>query len=745
MARGSLLDVSRLDAVIEERIEAGDCPGAVVVIGHRGEIVYRRAAGYRMLVPESRPMQIDTIFDLASLTKPIATATSILQLAECGRVLLRDPVGKYLPLFAGNEKRDVTVHHLLTHSGGLKPYEDYPGQGLDAAEIVPAICRAKLEAVPGDRGIYSCLGYILLGEIVRTASGQPLDVYCRREVFEPLGMTATMFSLPDELRPRCAATEHSPEGVLCGRVHDDNARALGGVAGNAGLFSTARDLSRFCQMMLNLGELDGARVLSAAMVRRATSPQSTHRGDPRGMGWAIDGLDVRVLRGDVFPIGGYGHGGFTGTSLWIDPASATFVIVLTNRCHPTRDGTADNVRTAAANIAGAAFAHTAARVGPPKWLGRTESGLDRLAAEDCNRLRGRKVGLITNHTAITRQRRHVVNVLRDSHIELVALFCPEHGLGGECDEPMKAASTFDEATALTVHSLFSGVHRPTEEMLQGIDTLVFDTQDIGVRYYTYTTTMCYCMEEAARLGLRFVVLDRPNPITGLSVEGPCLAPPFQRLSAYHRVPIRHGLTTGELALLANAEYGIGCELEVVPCQRWHRAQWFDQTGLPWVNPSPNIRSLTQATLYPVLGSLEASRLSVGRGTDQPFEMFGAPYIEGERLAERLNEVSGEHLRFMPVTFRPASHTFAGQICSGCFMFTTDRDRLRPVRAGLHVARALVEMYPDDFDVEASLHLIGSARVIEAIRDLMPVEEIIAGFQDELAQFEDTRKKYLLHG
>jgi uncharacterized protein YbbC (DUF1343 family) len=738
------LDTGAIDTVIDECIDRGDFPGAVVLVGHEGEVVYRRTTGLRMLVPEERPMRADTIFDLASVTKPLATASSVLHLIERGALSLQDPVKRYLPEFSGGEKDAVTIRHLLTHSAGIAAYHNYLEGGLPPDEIIRDICRKPLQTRPGTRLIYSCLGFILLREIVGIASGRPLDEYSREHIHEPLGMHETMFNPPPELRERCAATEKLPEGVLCGVVHDEDARALGGVGGNAGLFSTAADVSRFCQMVLNLGELDGVRVLSPATVRRATSRQSLHPGGARGLGWDIDSGYTPVIRGDVFPPGGVGHTGFTGTSVWIDPPSQTYIVVLTNRCHPTRDGITEHVRRGVANIVGAAFARPVPHVFVPSTERIVQTGLDRLAEEGAARLKGRRVGLIANHTAITRDRRHAVDVLSDAGVDIGALFSPEHGFRGEYDELLKVPSSMDEPTGLPIHSLYSTVQRPTDEMLEGIDTLVFDIADVGVRFYTYTTTMTYCMEEAAKRGIAFFVLDRPNPIDGVDVEGPILDPPFRSLAAYHRTATRHGMTAGELARFANAEYGIGCNLTVVECTGWERRMWFDETGLPWVNPSPNMRSLTQVTLYPAICPLEAANLSVGRGTDTPFEVFGASYIDGSALAEELNRADIPHLRFVPIQFVPESHKFEAETCGGCFAFTTDRRRLRSVRAAVVIASALTRMWPEGFDPAACAHLFGTDRIIDGLKQLEPPESIVADWEADEAAFLKSREPYLLY-
>ncbi len=576
--------------MIDECLERGDFPGIVVRVGHAGQTVYSRAAGHRMVVPERRQIEDDTIFDLASVTKPMATAVAVMQLVENGKISLQDPVSRYLPEFVADGRDAVTIRHLLAHSSGLQPYHNYLAEGLDTEGIIAALCELPLQTPPGSHFAYSCLGYMLLRQIVGVASGQRLDAYCAEHIYEPLGLMETMFNPPESLRERIAATEELPEGVLVGVVHDENARAMEGIGGNAGLFGTADDVAGFCQMVLNEGELNGTRVLAPVTVRRMIRPHGLHPGDARGLGWDIDSGYTPQVRGDLFPTGGVGHSGYTGTSIWIDAASQTYVVILTNRVHPTREGVAMHARRGIANIVGAAYAKPPPHIALPKPDAPVITGLDRLDREGIGDLKGLRVGLICNHTAITYDRRHAIDVLGDAGVELKVLFSPEHGLRGEYDELMKVPSSVDEATGLPVHSLYSTTQRPSDENLKGIDALIFDIADVGVRFYTYTTTMTYCMEEAAKRGLSMVVLDRPNPINGVDVEGPTLDPPFRNLAAYHRMPTRHGMTSGELALFSNKEYDIGSDLTVIECKGWKRERWFDETGLPWIDPSPNMRT-----------------------------------------------------------------------------------------------------------------------------------------------------------
>ncbi len=370
------------------------------------------------------------------------------------------------------------------------------------------------------------------------------------------------------------------------------------------------------------------------------------------------------------------------------------------------------------------------------------SGIDVLARDGFRPLQGRKVGLITNHTGIDRHGRSTIELLKNAPgVELKVLFSPEHGLKGELDEHV--ADTTDPLSGLKVYSLYGQTKRPTPEMLAGLDTLVFDIQDIGTRFYTYLATLGYAMEEAAKHRLRVVVLDRPNPITGTRVFGP----PSDRdgqFTAYHPVPLVHGMTVGELARLFNAERGIGCELVIVEMEGWKRDMWFDETGLPWVNPSPNMRSLTQATLYPAIGLLEACAVSVGRGTDTPFERCGAPWIDGRRLAARLNGLGLAGVRFVPFEFTPTDSKFKGQRCGGVQVLLIDRTRFDPLETGLSIARELEALFGDAFDQEKVDNLLFNQAVLEEVRRSSGPTRYTPLWQHQLDEFLKLRQKYLIY-
>jgi uncharacterized protein YbbC (DUF1343 family) len=335
------------------------------------------------------------------------------------------------------------------------------------------------------------------------------------------------------------------------------------------------------------------------------------------------------------------------------------------------------------------------------------SGIDVLRANNFDVLRGRRVGLVTNHTGRARDGATTIDLIHAAKdVTLVALFSPEHGIRGILDA--NVPSSKDEATGLAIHSLYGETRRPTDAMLDGIDTMVIDLQDIGARFYTYMTTMAFVMEEAAKRNIRVVVLDRVNPINGYQIEGPTLEKGTSTFVGYFAaMPTRHGMTLGELARMFNAENKIGAELLVVELQNWSRDDWFDATGLPWINPSPNMRNLLQATLYPGVASFEGTNLSVGRGTDTPFEQIGAPWIDGVKLSDALNARGLPGIRFYPVRFTPASSKYAKQECQGVFMVITDRAALRPVRVGAEIASMIYRMYGPKFEIDLAERLYGT--------------------------------------
>ena len=755
----------RLDAVLQEAVENETLPGAVLIVGRQGKIVHRKTYGFRRLEPTRERMTLDTIFDCASLTKVMVTAPAVMQLVERGRLRLTDPLTKHLPEFAEGES-DIRIVDLLTHFSGLRPDLDLEPEWLGYSTGVAMAYRETPIAPLRSRFIYSDINYLLLAELVRKLSGQPLDRYATAHIFRPLGMDDTQFRPPKALRSRIAPTEKLPTGqILHGIVHDPTARYMGGIAGHAGVFSTADDVSRFARMMLNGGRLGEAKVLSPLSVVKMTTPQSPP-GNPalRGLGWDLDS-PYASPRGDLLPMGSYGHTGFTGQSLWIDPATETYVVLMTNRVHPTVSTSVVDLRSRVATVVAAAiedidletfqqaaWAAQAARAQHKQdapagaRLEPVLTGLDVLVRDGFEPFLGKAVGLITNHTGVDRQLRRNIDLFAAvPEVQLKAIFSPEHGFAGRLDEAEIADST-DPATGVRVYSLYRGTRRrPTPEMLDGIDVLIFDIQDVGARFYTYISTMGYAMEEAAKQGIPFVVLDRPNPVTGAVVEGPVLDESYRSFVGYFPMPVRHGMTVGELARMFNEERRIGVDLRVVPMEGWRREDWFDETGLPWINPSPNIRTLRQALLYPGIALLEGlPNYSVGRGTSTPFEFVGADWLEGSEVAAFLNARQVAGVRFYPAERTPTRSHFAGKRISGVQISVLDRDAVRSTRIGLELAAALLQLYPEHVRLDRTAPLIGSASTLKALRRRQTTAGIWTRWKREAQRFLPIRRRYLLY-
>ncbi|MCZ2156259.1 MAG: DUF1343 domain-containing protein [Bryobacterales bacterium] len=747
------------DSLIEKAIEDKATPGAVLWVGQSDGDLYKKAYGNRSLVPAKTPMKIDTIFDAASLTKVLATTTAVMQLWEHGKIRLGDRVTEYLPKFQGG-KSDITVRDLLTHYSGLRPDVDLVPKWSGEATGINLALNDKPQTTPGRRFVYSDINFIVLAEIVRAVSGQRIDEYACEHIFKPLRMDDTGYLPPASLRSRIAPTEAVNGAPLLGVVHDPTARYMGGVAGHAGVFTTAADIARFARMILNGGTLDGERILSEGTVTKMITPASPASvPDLRGLGWDVDSR-FSSNRGELFPVGSFGHTGFTGTSLWIDPYSRTFVILMTNSVHiPT--GSVVSLRAKVGTLAAQLVGITGARVaitsygetifGPGNRRvinrdGNVENGVDVLAANGFDALKGKRIGLITNHTGLLRDGRRNIDAMRAAGVNVTALFSPEHGIAGALDQE-KIADARDEATGIPIFSLYGGANgrRPTPAMLDRIDTLVFDIQDVGARFYTYISTMGYAMEEADKRGMPFIVLDRPNPITGVYVEGPPIDAGLLSFIGYHSMPLRHGMTIGELARLFHAEKGMRMPLQVVAMRGWQRGDWFDSTGQMWVNPSPNMRNLTQALLYPGVAMLEGSlNYSVGRGTDTPFEVVGADWIHGRELSDYLNKRDIPGIRFYPVTFTPSESKLKGIPVEGVRMVVTNREDLRPTQLGLEIAAALLALYPGKVDLARNRGLIGSQATIDALASGADPRRIVTTWEDSLADFVARRSKYLLY-
>jgi uncharacterized protein YbbC (DUF1343 family)/CubicO group peptidase (beta-lactamase class C family) len=736
------------------------CPGGVLWLEHRG-VTYHKAYGHRALVPAEEPMTEDTIFDAASLTKVIACTPAVMLLVERGQVNLDEPAQTYIPEFKGEGKEAITVRQLMLHISGLRgdieTRTDWHGQQA----AIEKACAEKLVSAPGTAFRYSDINFFLLGEIVQRVSHIPLEEFVAREVYRPLQMTDTGYLPPTPKLDRIAPTEVVNGSPYRGVVHDPTARHMGGVAGHAGLFTTAADLARYARMLLNRGSLDGVRIFKPETVELMTSVQSPASIKARcGLGWDIDS-GYSGPRGELFPVGSYGHTGWTGTSLWIDPLSQTFVIFLSNRNHPDESGNVGALRARLGTLAAEAITDfnfasvpgtltAAPEVEKSAAFGGSEAktiqlktlnGIDVLVRLKYAPLKGLRVGLITNHTGEDRDRNPTIDLLKNAPgVELKVLFSPEHGIRGAVDE--QVGDSVDAKTGLPVYSLYGERSKPTPEQLKDLDALVFDIQDIGCRSYTYTATMGLTLEAAGENGKKYFLLDRVNPINGVTVDGPVRMGKGSFV-AYHEVPLRYGMTIGELARMCNVEHNCKADLTVIPLENWRRDVWFDQTGQPWINQSPNMRNLTEAILYPGIGLLE-SVMSVGRGTDTPFEVVGAPYADDVKLAEALNGAGLPGVRFVPIEFTPTYSIHKGQLCKGVYIILTDRDRCNVVDVGLLIAETMYRFYPKQFNPDNMRHLLLHPPTFEALKEDKPLKEIHALWQKDLDQFQQRRAKYLIY-
>jgi len=818
--------LNQIDALVEKDIADKKLPGAVVLVGHKGKIVFREAYGNRALLPQVEKMTVDTIFDVASLTKVVATTTSVMILIERGQIRLSDTIGKFIPEIADEAVKKVTIQQLLTHTSGFAPDFDLRESWGAHKGMIQALVKERLRQPAGTKFVYSDIGFIVLGEIVQRISKNGLSFFFNQNVYSKLNYNAFQqkdgktffnpliyeygesngngfnFYTPDDKydvtndanykkknEKNIAPTEwlYKEQNLMMrGQVHDPTAFRMGGVAGHAGLFSTGDDLARFCQMLLNGGTLDGKRILSAQTVARMTAPVVVSEdGATRGLGWDMNSA-FSSNRGDLFPLGSFGHTGFTGTSIWIDRVSNTFVVFLSNRVHPNGKGDVTPLRARVATVVASALEDTPveltrlaeniywSQVGAqiPKFkenlirIQQIESlpinggnrplslsnsnvqatvlnGIDVLEKNNFKELNRLRVGLVTNHTGRNLSGKQTIDVLFENKtLKLVSLFAPEHGIRGLADE--KVSDSVDDKTGLPIYSLYGESRRPKPEQLKDLDAIVFDIQDIGVRFYTYEATLLNVLEEAAKAGKPVFVLDRPNPIGGEIVEGAIADADKLSFVVSHTVPVRHGLTIGEFAQMVNAEKKINADLRVVKMENWQRSMWFDQTNQTFVNPSPNMRSLTEATLYPGIGLLETTNLSVGRGTDTPFEIVGAPFIDGQKLAAYLNDRNLSGVRFVPVNFKPNASVFKNEMCGGINVLITNRTQFSPIRTGIEIAVALRKLYPNDWKAENYNRLLANAKVFERVKRGDAPDAIEKSWQIDLLTFTKRRASFLLY-
>lgn len=778
-------DFAPIDAIVNDAIAHNELPGAVVVIGHNGQIVFHRAYGMRSLEPTREAMTEDTIFDMASLTKDLVTATAVMQLYEQGKIRIDDPLAHYVGEFGANGKQDITIRECLTHYSGLAPDIDLTGPWHGRAEGLRRLFESAPVAPPGVVFRYSDENFIALGALVERVSGLPLEVYAQRNIVAPLGLTDSGYLPSSEKRDRIAPTQYvtqdgtlSNEGtMLRGTVHDPTARRMDGVAGHAGYFSTAADTAIYAQALLDrLAGRPSKFPLDPLTLAKMVEPEQPATGTAlRGFGWDIDSA-FSTNRGTLFPVGSFGHTGFTGTSLWMDPQSDTYVVILTNAVHPAGGHGIVALRSRIADAAAQAVGirthengqltqltgYNESLTGARRWQSRNGdvmTGIDVLESEKFLTLQALakkhgghlRMGLLTNQTGLDRDGHRTIDILAhdahtaDPNLVLTMLFSPEHGIQGAQDQSSIANAT-DTATGLPVISIYGATddqRRPSSASLQQIDVVVIDLQDAGVRYWTYEAAMGYFIEAAAKAGIDVVVLDRPDPVTGSFVQGPVSDIGRDSYTNYMPLPVRHGMTMGELARYFNGERHLNAALTIVPMKGWQRGDWFDSTGLTWINPSPNLRSARAAELYTALGLIETSNISVGRGTDTPFELLGAPWIDARIFARTLNARLLPGIRFVPVTFTPAApYPYAGQLCQGLSLMVMDRNAFDGPELGLEIASALWKLYPNNYQLDHIDRLLVNKTVLDALRTGEDPQRIAGDWRLTLDAFMQRRAAYL---
>jgi len=763
-------DFKAVDALVQDQISDQAITGAVLLVGHDGNIVHQKAFGYRAIAPKHEPMTLDTVFDLASLTKVVATAPSVMRLVQFGQLRLDEPVAHFIPEFGVNGKENVTVRQLLTHYSGLRPDLDLNVAWEGQANAFHLTHEEKLQTPPGSQFVYSDINFIELGELVQTMSGMSLDKYAMVHIWGPLGMTHTRYQPPQSWVPKIAETLWvDNHRFLRGVVHDPIAQRMGGVAGHAGVFSTAGDLAHYAQALI-----DRDTILTPDAIEKMTTPQQPPNAvEVRGLGWDIDS-PFSSNRGAFLPVGSFGHTGFTGTSMWIDPNTNTYIILLTNSVRPRPANVpVVSLRSRVASAVATTLKLDVSAPAREKMLtmtgyseaaagsrhvsvrnGHVLTGIDVLEKNNFAELKAGKdkdvvnIGLLTNQTGIDSQGKRTIDVLNAvPGVKLSVIFSPEHGIFGAVDAMNVGDPNVDTVTGVPVFTLYGNneaKRRPPQAMLKTLDAVVFDIQDAGARFYTYPATLGYLLEEAAAANVEVIILDRPNPVTGAMVQGPMSSAEFPSFTNYFPVPVRHGMTMGELAQMYNVEKKIGARLRVVAMEGWLRGDWFDSTGLIWINPSPNLRSVYEASLYTGVAEIESTNVSVGRGTNTPFELIGAPWIDAKTLSDYLNARLIAGVRFVPISFTPTTGPYVNQQCGGVNFIVTDRNVLDAPEMGVELASALQKLFPDHWKIDKLLALAANQGLVDAIGRGDDPRAIAQSWQDELQKFRDMRTKYLLY-
>jgi uncharacterized protein YbbC (DUF1343 family) len=721
----------QLSIALMQAVRVSKGPGAVALVGTRDGIAFHEANGFARTIGGRRQATRDTIYDLASLTKVVATTTAALKLYESGVIDLDQPANEWVPIPAFAR---FTVRQLLNHTSGLTAGKPLYKEHKSIDSMLQAYAAMPLVNDPGTRYRYSDAGYKILGKIVELAARDSLDAFCRRAIFDPLGMKDTFFRPPKELWPRIAATEQCAwrGRVVQGEVHDENAYAAGGVAGHAGLFSTAEDLGRFVRGLFE------ERILSEATFRAMTQRGQAPFWPWQGLGWQLDPWSSEV-HGYLPARTAFGHTGWTGTCMWADRESGVYAILLGNTCHPSR------TRRDNGEFRRTFFSAVADNVLPNQT--NCQTGLDRVVRERFEGLSGKRVALLTNHAATDSLGRHILDVLKlEPNVKLTLLYSPEHGFQGQAEAGEKVAS---ERGRVPVISLYGDRKAPSAEELAKVDVFVVDLQDVGARYYTYAATMKACIGACAAVGKDVIVLDRPNPVGGAVLEGP-IANDGDSLVRYARVPIRHGMTMGELAIFfKQTEFRSSqFSLLVKSLENWSPARLYDECQLPWTPPSPNLPTAETALMYVGTCLFEGTNLNEGRGTDTPFLVFGAPWLNAAAVIGAIGQADRAGVELEPALYTPrsmpgkaANPRFQDQTCQGIRIRIADPRAARPFHLTVALLRAIRKQHPDTFEwIEFFDTLAGTDGLRLSIERGAPTAQIVRGYDAALTAFDQLRPK-----
>jgi len=721
----------RLSKALEAAVAKSGAPGAVALVGRGEKVLFHDAVGKRQLRP-ALAAEKDTIYDLASLTKVVCTATLVMMLRDEGKLRLEQPISDFLRL---EQAPGVTLRQLLQHTSGLPA--GIGGLYFDIRSTKDALARiavVKPKAPPGEKRIYSDLGYILLGHVIEQVGGERLDIAAARRIFQPLGMTDTCFTPAEALRTRCAATEQCAwrKRLLVGEVHDQNASAMGGVAGHAGLFGTAADLAVFAQALL------AGRVLPEATLAEMCAPGQVPYYPWQGLGWKYDPWAGSV-EGFLPARRAIGHTGWTGTNLWIDLDSKHYVILLSNTCHPTVDAR-DNrtLRT---------VFHTAAAEAAMPGRANTHAGVDRVFFNNLEDFAGKRIGLLTHLAAVDLLGRDTLTALRAvGGLNIQRVFTPEHGLRGQAEAGEQVRG---QRAEIPVVSLYGEKKAPAPEDLRDLDVFVINLQDIGARYYTYVATMLACLRACAAAKVPVSVLDRPNPLGGIVLEGP-LPTTTESLVCSVSTPIRHGMTIAEMAqfLDKTALAKSGLRLGMLELDNWPRELYFDALAYPWLPPSPNIPDVDTALAYVGTCLFEGVNVNEGRGTDAPFLRCGAPWLDASavldavpRAALRGCALSSERYTPRAIPGKATAPIYRDEPCEGIRIAIENREEFRPFTLAYALLAAMHRRHRDKLEWKPFFDtLAGGPALRQAILGGMDASAYVESLTPALARFDATRPK-----